>query len=650
MTEIKQINIDEIHELEKEWISQEDVDYLLKDNNLTSENLEKKIAELDWNKQLSETEKKLYNILKEIHWIVNLKNTLNQIHEKIRTQNDIINLELIEQYRKNIKFIKRKSKELQIQIDPTIQKEMGELIKIDPYKLNSDDLKKYSNKMSTLIDKFRNTVLEKPKKEIPKNITIEELKNKFKKSNLKESMEIIIYIYDNNKKNNEFNIIKNIEDVDVKKTILVDTYLDSLTEQWKYKEVEEFLDNEISQSLIWKCASPKKVAEIRWKILEIKKAEVIKLAREHYKETWEDHTLSNWLIQVINKQIETKKNEDWCAIDFITAISEFERQNRTLLEKKWIERLKDEQIQQLIDWILSVKKSENDLFIAKWAKALNMDEWEFKEKVQNNNFDETERKKLKTKWINILKLHEKLKSNTYIADIRTKVNNFSEEEIKFITQHPWVDSKTLKKQIYAAREWKIQLKNIDNTDYKYSISENWINTETKSITLKNDTTLDLSDEEFKELNIKDWKVWNPEALKNLIDVKERLDKLWLEFVWENRKSILKIMNNDSDLKISWVNATDENLIDKREFNVLLQFILKIYWDKNPSTVESTNYARILQINEVWAISDKKDFHSWLSNIGKKFVEIWYFNSTWWINVFWEDKLRQYVRNWYKIKK
>jgi len=637
MTEIKQINIETIHELEKE-IDRDDIETLLNDNNLTPENLERKIAELDSNpKELSKTEKKLYNILKEIHLTVTLKNILEKIHEKIRTTTDIGYLEDIKKYKKNIEFIKRKSKELKIQVDPTIQKEMGELMKINPYKLNSDDLEKYYNKMTTLRDKFRDTVLEKPKEEIPKNITIEELKNRFKKLNLKESIEIIKYIYDNNK-NNEFNIIKNIEDVDVKKTILVDTYLDSLTEQWKYKEVEEFLDTEISKNLIWYCASPKKVAEIRWKILEIKKAEVIKMAREHYKEKWDDHTLSDWLIQVINKQIEDKKNEEWCAIDFITAISKFEEQNKAILKKRWIKKLTGQEIQQLIDWILSVKKSENDLFIAKWAKALNMEEWEFKEKVQNNNFNETERKKLKAKWINILKLHEKLKSNTYIADIRTKVNNFSEEEIKFITQHPWVDSKTLKKQIDSARKWKIQLKNIHNTNYKYSISENWINSETKSITLKDWTTLEnLSKKEYEELKIKDWKIWNPEALKNLVNMRDFLKEWNLDFAWDNRKLFLEYIQNKE-----WVSnkINLEDSIDEDELNWFVKWILEMVWIQWWDTLDKTKFA---MNNFIDGSTNKDNTNSnnklWI--IWNEFYKVWLVWYAWIIN----DPMK--IRNWHK---
>jgi len=130
-------------------------------------------------------------------------------------------------------------------------------------------------------------------------------------------------------------------------------------------------------------------------------------------------------------------------------------------------------------------------------------------------------------------------------------------------------------------------------------------------------------------------------------MKEKLDTLWLEFVWENRSSIIKLLKNSEDFKWSDFNVTDWDLVDKREFNLLLQFILKIYWDENPSTIESQNYSRILQINNIWAISDQKESISWLSNMWLKFVDIWYFNSSWWIDIFWEDKLRQYIKNWYK---
>ncbi len=109
------------------------------------------------------------------------------------------------------------------------------------------------------------------------------------------------------------------------------------------------------------------------------------------------------------------------------------------------------------------------------------------------------------------------------------------------------------------------------------------------------------------------------------------------------------MKNNSEFRWKQINITDKNLIDKREFNNLLQFILKIYGDKNPSSVESHNYARILQINNIWAISDKKNTNSWLSNIWEKFVKIWFFNNSWWLEINWEHNLRQYTINWYKLE-
>ena len=191
--------------------------------------------------------------------------------------------------------------------------------------------------------------------------------------------------------------------------------------------------------------------------------------------------------------------------------------------------------------------------------------------------------------------------------------------------------------------------NANNNNSQYVLPKT--TTENNTITLPNWTEINISAEEYAILNINkiNWEVWNPEALKNLIDTKEKLHTLWLDFVWENRDSIFKIMKNNSEFRWKQINITDKNLIDKREFNNLLQFILKIYGDKNPSSVESHNYARILQINNIWAISDKKNTNSWLSNIWQRFVKIWFFNNSWWLEINWEHNLRQYTRNWYKLE-
>ena len=319
-------------------------------------------------------------------------------------------------------------------------------------------------------------------------------------------------------------------------------------------------------------------------------------------------------------------------------------------------------------------ENDFDIFLAKKSEELKKS-WN---KINSNNIIKYIEEFINIKWLkninktwldnikNDLKLKNKTQVfNNFVKKISENpekyfklIKNWKKEDIEKL----WEENKneTLEKNI---QKWKKQYKikqelnsinnkpiidNSYNIDFKQLPSEI---TDNNTITLADWTKIDnISSEEYKILNINKntWTIWNPEALKNLVNAKEKLDKLWLDFVWKNRNSIFKVMINNSDFALNWINIEDNNLIDKREFNNLLQFILKIYWDENPSSIESVNYAKILKINEIWAISDKRNWFTWLSNIWQKFVEIWFFNSSWNVDIFWENKLRQYVKNWYKL--
>jgi hypothetical protein len=145
------------------------------------------------------------------------------------------------------------------------------------------------------------------------------------------------------------------------------------------------------------------------------------------------------------------------------------------------------------------------------------------------------------------------------------------------------------------------------------------------------------------LKISTWED-NEEALKNLVDMRQKLSYLWLDFVWEQRNIFINILKNNSEFSWSNFNSNDKDLINRTDFNILLKFILKIYWENNPTDLESENNAKIIKINQIWTLNNKKDTITWFSNIWMKFVEIWFFNSSWWVNLNWEYNLRQFVEN------
>lgn len=114
---------------------------------------------------------------------------------------------------------------------------------------------------------------------------------------------------------------------------------------------------------------------------------------------------------------------------------------------------------------------------------------------------------------------------------------------------------------------------------------------------------------------------NPEALKNLIDMKEKLDILWLDFVWKYRNDIITAMQNTH--WFSWMKMdTSWNYIDNTEFNNLLNYILTLLWEK-PANSYSWNISKILDYSKVWWLDDKKDNITKYGIIWTQFKELWY---------------------------
>jgi hypothetical protein len=120
---------------------------------------------------------------------------------------------------------------------------------------------------------------------------------------------------------------------------------------------------------------------------------------------------------------------------------------------------------------------------------------------------------------------------------------------------------------------------------------------------------------------------NPEALKNLIDTKEKLELLGLDFVWKNRTEMIFLMKNtpwfDDTGKIE---ITDKDYLNKSEFNHLLKFILfKTTWEYWGEYF--TNMLKIREINGENELNNKRNFISGLSNVWQKFVDLWFLTQS-----------------------
>ncbi len=181
-------------------------------------------------------------------------------------------------------------------------------------------------------------------------------------------------------------------------------------------------------------------------------------------------------------------------------------------------------------------------------------------------------------------------------------------------------------------------------------SSNWEN----SFTTSSWITIDgINDKEFKQLWIKEtvdkkWKkiikVWNPEALQNLINLKETLQELNLDFVWKYREDFYKALRN-----IKWfaeINNLDWDNISKYELMNLLNFILKVIWEWWDFKDEEAAKKKIRDINWWWIAWRKKDLFTELWPIWTIFEQKWYLNrrsSLYVINI---EKLQD-QNNWKK---
>lgn len=154
----------------------------------------------------------------------------------------------------------------------------------------------------------------------------------------------------------------------------------------------------------------------------------------------------------------------------------------------------------------------------------------------------------------------------------------------------------------------------------YEIPNNPINNKF-SIIAQNWETIEISKEEKQTVEN------NPEALKNLIDTKEKLELLGLDFVWKNRTEMIFLMKNtpwfDDTGKIE---ITDKDYLNKSEFNHLLKFILfKTTWKYWGDYF--TNMLKIREINGENELNNKRNFISGLSNVWQKFVDLWFLTQS-----------------------
>jgi hypothetical protein len=261
------------------------------------------------------------------------------------------------------------------------------------------------------------------------------------------------------------------------------------------------------------------------------------------------------------------------------------------------------------------------------------------EKIKNKSVQQKqELKKLKSNRIELKKDVQKAEnivitaqaSNEEIERYIYLVNNWAskEEALNDFKENKTISNDTIQENSYYETKslkypnWK-ELIYIETPDW-YNI-DNW---------KQSNERIDITKEEFESIKN------NPENLKNLLNFKDTLTKLNIDFIWNNRFEFIKKLNNiDPTLNIK---IDKENYINNTELKKILNWIITLSWNE-----KSTN-------NDIDSIKEKlrKISNSWLDdskndNIGtpieKIFIKKWIIDKNSSINYFNINKMKENYR-------
>lgn len=377
--------------------------------------------------------------------------------------------------------------------------------------------------------------------------------------------------------------------------------------------------------------------------------------------------LSNLWSEMFEQAKDVIKNEG-CAFELMKFIHTHEniKEIEILLQQYWldVEKFKDLQ-KSLTETVTSanisvnLKKLEHQVDNVKYIKALA------KEYPDNNEFqtqlEETENQLIIfQKKVAESKRIEKITKVADTKDIEKIIEKLDqwynrEEILNYLVENSenWEKFKEAileyKSDITAIEDWTYQQKliKINNIDKKtnqndlypkYLINNNW---DWSFINLKwTEEKIEITEEEAELVEN------NPEGLKNLIDMKEKLDELNLWFMWTFREQLISL--SEEILWTNWIDKWDKNFIDINELNKLLNMVLNIAWYSWNKGSISWTYAKVILLNWVGSLNNKKDTNTWLSNIWMIFKsdKVWFLNNKDSLQTNWKSN----VLNNYKQKK
>ncbi len=305
---------------------------------------------------------------------------------------------------------------------------------------------------------------------------------------------------------------------------------------------------------------------------------------------------------------------DACTLTLREKILQFNKENN-------ITNVTNEQIEQIVDWSLEVKKVNNDVDYLKlkqemfnsWISKnqLNILEWIEDEQEIRTYLNEINASEFIDEYLSLKKERDWIIRAVENNEI---IKSLSDDEIKELNERllNWEDWHSVMKDIKEKYFENKTSKSIDNLTSSWKATQ-IIKNENWTYYFESNDWVQIYDLTEKELvNIWD----NPDALSNLIDANKKLNKLWLGFVWENRAQFFKAMNI-----ISWwaeINNLDSDSINSWELLNILNFVIKTLWWATTND-EDLASRQIKDIWKNWIDSNKRD-NQWRTTLEKVFID------------------------------
>jgi hypothetical protein len=243
-----------------------------------------------------------------------------------------------------------------------------------------------------------------------------------------------------------------------------------------------------------------------------------------------------------------------------------------------------------------------------FLKDNNITNPKISERIIEIIFLNSEVEKSKKELKNYKEYYEAIKYwNTEDREQNIKIKNSSD-----IVNFNNIDSRSINKWYYNIDIGSLPIEVTDNN----SIIVNW------------ETINNITKKEYTQFDIKDWEVGNIDAFKNFIDVKEKLNILWINFAWEKRNNLIPVMKTIAPFNKIDSDFGDSNLLTKDWFNNYLKFLIAITGETYSSSNIEDNYSKIRKINNDSVFWEKKNNQSGFWPFWTKLVNKWIFNGEW----------------------